>query len=189
MFAKSVEDMSLNSLIKYITKTFHEPLRKDLKKIELLVPYIIENYSKKYPEITHLSELFSQFRKEILKHITREDIVVFPTILKFERLYTDKLINLSDNFEIINSLVNDIQMKNQHMEFNLYLDSIVQLLEGLSIIDDEKIKDFKEFQSIFVNIQKNNVIHAKIENENLYSKGIQLQNELKEKLAHISNDL
>jgi iron-sulfur cluster repair protein YtfE (RIC family) len=58
--------------------------------------------------------LFYQFKTEVLKHVTKEDLVVFPVILKYERIYTDKLINLSDNFEVINSLVNDIVMKNQH---------------------------------------------------------------------------
>jgi hypothetical protein len=61
--------------------------------------------------------------------VTKEDLVVFPTILRFERIYTDKLINLSDNFEVINSMVNDIVMKNQHKEFDLYLSSIIELLE------------------------------------------------------------
>lgn len=184
MFTKNVENMSLTWLVKYITKTFHEPVRKNLQKLDLLVASIIINHTKNYPELVNLQELFYQFKTEVLKHVTKEDLVVFPVILKYERIYTDKLINLSDNFEVINSLVNDIVMKNQHWEFNLYLSSIIELLEW-SDINNKGIKEFETAKSIFISIQQANLVHAKLENEDLYFKWMYLQNKLKEQLSDI----
>ena len=184
MFTKNVENMSLSWLVKYITKTFHEPVRKNLKKLDLLVESIVVSHTKNYPELINLQELFRQFKTEVLKHVTKEDLVVFPTILRFERIYTDKLINLSDNFEVINSMVNDIVMKNQHKEFDLYLSSIIELLEW-SEINNKGIKDFETAKSIFISIKEANVIHSKLENEDLYFKWMYLQNKLKEKLSDI----
>jgi iron-sulfur cluster repair protein YtfE (RIC family) len=44
MFTKNIEDMSLSWLVKYITETYHEPLRKNLIKLDWLVDSIIKDY-------------------------------------------------------------------------------------------------------------------------------------------------
>jgi hypothetical protein len=81
-------------------------------------------------------------------------------------------------------MVNDIVMKNQHKEFDLYLSSIIELLEW-SEINNKGIKDFETAKSIFISIKEANVIHSKLENEDLYFKWMYLQNKLKEKLSDI----
>jgi hypothetical protein len=81
-------------------------------------------------------------------------------------------------------LVNDIEMKNQHKEFNLYLSSIIELM-GWSDINNKGIKDFETAKFIFISIQEANVIHSKLENEDLYFKWMYLQSKLKEKLSDI----
>ena len=48
------------------------------------------------------------------QHITKEDFIVFPTIIKYEKINNDELINISDNLEIMENLVNNVQMKNEH---------------------------------------------------------------------------
>ena len=106
--------MSVRELVEYITKTYHEPLRKDLRAVEAPVYYIINNYSVEFPEFKFLKDLFSQFKNKILKHITREDLVTFPAIINYEQYNNNDLFDLSDNFEIIEKLVNDTKMKNEH---------------------------------------------------------------------------
>jgi hypothetical protein len=75
-------------------------------------------------------------------------------------------------------------MKNQHWEFNLYLSSIIELLEW-SDINNKGIKEFETAKSIFISIQQANLVHAKLENEDLYFKWMYLQNKLKEQLSDI----
>jgi hypothetical protein len=75
-------------------------------------------------------------------------------------------------------------MKNQHIEFDLYLSSIIQLLEW-SNINNKWIKDFDNAKAIFISIQQDNITHAKLENEDLYLKWRVLQNKIKEKLDNI----
>ena len=181
MFEKEVEYMNLKELVKYITKTFHEPLRKDIKNLDVPIEIINDKYSKKYPELWYLQELFSQFKKEILKHITREDFITFPAIIKFERIITDDLIHLSDDYEIMNKMINDVKMINEHLEFDSYLNSIISLLDR-SDANWKKINEFETVKSIFNTIHENNIIHSRLENNNLYSKWEQLQDRLKENL-------
>lgn len=184
MFTKSIEDMSLSWLVKYITETYHEPLRKNLIKLDWLVDSIIKDYIKDYPDLVSLQELYNQFRSEISKHVIKEEFVVFPSIIKFEAIYNDAFIDLTLNHEMIEKLVNDVEMKNQHIEFDLYLSSIIQLLEW-SNINNKWIKDFDNAKAIFISIQQDNITHAKLENEDLYLKWRVLQNKIKEKLDNI----
>lgn len=183
MIDKNIEDMSLVQLVDYITKTYHEPLRKNLKELDILVESLNNNHTKNYPELVHLKDLFWQFKTEILKHITKEDFVTFPSILRFEKIYTDKIIELSDDFELMDKLVNDVVMKNQHTEFNLYLSSIIDLLEW-SDIKNKWVNEYETAKKIFLNIQEENITHSEIENTDLYFKWIELQNKLKNKLKN-----
>jgi iron-sulfur cluster repair protein YtfE (RIC family) len=97
------------------------------------VDSIIKDYIKDYPDLVSLQELYNQFRSEISKHVIKEEFVVFPSIIKFEAIYNDAFIDLTLNHEMIEKLVNDVEMKNQHIEFDLYLSSIIQLLEWSNI--------------------------------------------------------
>lgn len=185
MFTKEVENMSVVELVKYITNTYHEPLRENLNELIWLVKIISEKYAPKYQDIVYLGELFSQFKTEILKHITREDFITFPAIIKYEKIYGDPLINLSDNLEIMEKLVNDVQMKNEHWEFDSYLNSIINLLEE-SDMNDKLIKEFDKAKELFIKIHSDMIEHSRLENHDLYFKWKELQQKLKEKLDNFS---
>lgn len=172
------DDMSAFELVQYITKTYHEPLRVDLRDLAIKVEAIKEKYLFEYNDLELLPELFNQFRSEILQHVTKEDFVVFPTIVKYERIEWDELINITDNIEIIENLVNNVQMKNEHWEFNSYLNSIIHLLNW-STMNDQGIKEFDETKRLFNKIHLDNIIHSKLENEDLYNKWKELQEKLK----------
>lgn len=184
MDSENISGMSILELIEYITKTYHEPMRKNLKILDSLVSSIVENDIKNHPELTHLSVLFSQFRTEILRHVTKEDFIIFPTILKYQRIYTDELLDLSDNFEVMDKLINNVAMKNEHTDFELYLTSIIQLFNWLDI-KVEVSSDLTQAKDIFTHIRHENIRHAEIENNELYFKWKDLQDKLKEKLLDL----
>jgi iron-sulfur cluster repair protein YtfE (RIC family) len=129
MVSENISSMSILEIVDYITKTYHEPIRKNLVILDALVASIVLNDVKTHPELVHLGVLFSQFKIEVLRHVTKEDFITFPTILKYQRIYNDDLINLSDNFEVMDKLINDVAMQNEHTDFELYLTSIIQLLD------------------------------------------------------------
>ena len=129
MNTEDFDNMSVSELVDYITETYHEPLRKSLKKLDFLINNVNIAYLKKYPEIFRLSSLYEQFKSEILSHVTREDLITFPSILRFEKIYNDELIHLSDDFELMTELINEAQFDNQHNEFNLYLNNLINFVE------------------------------------------------------------
>lgn len=184
MSVPEVENLTLKQIVNYITKTYHVPLRKYLRTLDDLIPTLVAENGRDFPQLSHLTVLYTQFRNEILKHITREDFIVFPSILKYEKIYWDHLINLTDDFEVMEKLINDVKMQNDHREFNLYLQATIDLIEWAKI-KEWKIKDLDEARKIFKQIFNDNITHSKIENEDLYLKWIQLQIQLQNKLKNL----
>lgn len=184
MFNENVHEMSMSELVKYITKNFHVPLRQTLKNLEAPVDLIDKEYAQKYSELSYLKELYSQFKKVILKHITKEDFIVFPAVIEYEKISNDNLIDLSDDVEIMEKLVNDVKMQNDHYEFDSYLKQIVDLLEWSSL-NWKKVKEFDKLKAHFIYLQERNVIHSKLENLDLYSKWLKLQDNLKKKIKEL----
>lgn len=184
MFSQNIEEMSMEKLVEYITKTFHEPLRKDLKKLEEPVSIIINEYTSNFPDLVYLKELYTQFKSEILKHITREDFITFPSIIKYEKILSDKYIDLSDNLEIMDKLIYDVRMQNEHSDFEFYLNSIIGLFKW-SKINNTWVKVFENLKLLFIKIHDDLIIHSNLENKDLYSKWLKLQEELKSRLENL----
>lgn len=184
MNTEDFDKMSVSELVAYITETYHEPLRKRLKKLDFLIDSVNVSYLKKYPELFSLNSLYKQFKTEMLRHVTREDLITFPSILRFEKIYTDEMIHLSDNYELIEELVNDAEMINQHNEFNLYLNKLINFVEWFKMSWEDS-NEINIIRSILVNLQKDNIVHAQIEDKDLYLKWKELQKKLKIKLANM----
>lgn len=182
------DNMSVSELISYITETYHIPLRKNIEKLDFLMDIVNTSFLKKYPEFFSLGLLYEQFKNEILAHVTREDIITFPTILKFEEIYNNQLINISNNFDLLNEFVNEAQLVNQHAQFNLYLTKLIRFIDWF-ILSGEKTSDIDMIRSILKNLQNDNIIHSQIENKDLYFKWIELQNKLKNKLEEVKKNL
>ena len=185
MIAEDFDNMSVSDLITYITKTYHEPLRESFKRLDFLIDNVNVTYLKKYPDLFRLNSLYKQFKTEILRHVTREDLITFPSILRFEKIYTDELIHISDNYELMSELINDTEMSNQHNEFNLYLNKLITFVEWFKMSGEDS-NEINLIRSILVNLQKDNLVHSRIEDKDLYFKWKELQNKLKEKLSNMN---
>lgn len=164
---KNANDLSLEDVMDYIIKEFHIPTRKSLENIKELIQDIDDEDIKNFPKLQYLWELYIQFKSEYLKHMENEEIITFPTILKYE-----KIMNLwnRDMLKINDQHLNYVEMRNEHDIFTSYLLSIIELFEGLDL--DRKIK---KIQQEFLDIQEKNVEHADLENDIVYPKWAELQ--------------
>ena len=167
---KNPGTLSIEKITKYIIKDFHIPTRKLLEKLRTKITEINDEDIKAYPKLSYLGELFIQFKSEYLKHMEKEEITTFPTIIKYEKILNSKNITL---LQWDKQYLNYVEMKNEHDSFNSYLTSIIGLFEWLTL--NKKIKNLYNY---FTDIQKNNVEHANLENDIVYPKWEEFQNKL-----------
>jgi len=167
----NLESLSLEEIINYILKDFHIPTKKYLEELKSKVSEIKENDIANFPKLEFLGELFIQFKWEYLKHMEREELITFPTIIKYEKILTNNSKNLKNLNE---TRLNYIEMKNEHDVFASYLLNIISLFDSYENLNFT----LQELSNSFKTIQKNNEEHAYIENNIIYPKWNEFQDKL-----------
>lgn len=165
---KDLNGKSLEKITKYIIKNYHDSNRKVLEKLKFMVNDITDDDIKLYPKLQYLNELFLQFKSEYLKHMEKEELITFPTIIKYEKLLKLEREVLPNDIQL-----NYVEMKNEHDIFGSYLISINELfkIEGMN-------KKIKKLAKMFYDINENNLYHSELENNIVYPTWNDLQNKL-----------
>ncbi len=173
------EKMTMSELIVYLIDTFHAPFKIFLEnKTEKMVSFS-EEYSEDYPKVSYFKDLFYQFRNELVKHVKKEDEIMFPTILKYENSDDNK----PDVWDVIREKgksVDTTQMGNEHNVILYYLNSILDLLENCWM-EWRNIKEFEEIKKSFDWIKKTLAEHINLENKYVYKKWDDMKKESREK--------
>jgi regulator of cell morphogenesis and NO signaling len=77
--------MPLQSLIDHIVSVYHRPLREELPRIGVLAQKVARAHGESHPEMRRLADIFMEFREELLLHMQKEELILFPGIVRLER--------------------------------------------------------------------------------------------------------
>jgi regulator of cell morphogenesis and NO signaling len=74
----------LSELIDHIVQDFHEPARAELERIFPLANRVASVHSERHPELIEVVQEFAQLRGEFTMHMRKEELMLFPWIVKTE---------------------------------------------------------------------------------------------------------
>jgi regulator of cell morphogenesis and NO signaling len=75
----------LTALVRHIQARYHEPLRLELPRLEAMLDKVVSRHGDHLPEtLLPLQRAFNQLQGELLLHMTKEDRVLFPFIVRLE---------------------------------------------------------------------------------------------------------
>jgi len=75
----------LAELIAHIQARFHEPLRKELPRLQAMLAKVVDRHGDRHPEVLPaLQETFAGLQRELLDHMRKEDAILFPAIVGLE---------------------------------------------------------------------------------------------------------
>lgn len=75
----------LGELIGHIQHRFHEPLRLELTRLAAMMAKVVSRHGDHLPEtLGPLAATFRALHDDLLQHMTKEDIVLFPAIVAAE---------------------------------------------------------------------------------------------------------
>ncbi len=155
---------SFSSVIDYIIKKFHNPSRNILIEIEETIDHLYKKYSWKYPELAQVKELFNQYHNIYIKHINREEDILFPKIKKLEeKLKNNEKIDEKEFLEI------EIEIKKQnieHEEFEIYWANFLGILLNSKIME-ENVKEYKDLVIKLEDFKIEAIKHSKLESYHL----------------------
>jgi regulator of cell morphogenesis and NO signaling len=80
---------SLAALTSHIQARYHEPLRAELPRIGDLLARVLRRHGETYPAmLLPLAERFHELTPELLQHLRKEEVVLFPAIVALEAAAT-----------------------------------------------------------------------------------------------------
>ncbi len=77
--------LSLADLGQHIVETHHAYLRRELPRIDRLLEKVVAAHGERHPEVREVRRLFDPFAAELMQHMVKEELVLFPAIARMER--------------------------------------------------------------------------------------------------------
>ena len=85
------EQAPMADLVAHVQARFHTPLRAELPRLTDLLAKVVSRHGEHYPEtLLPLQRTFDEFQRELLDHMQKEDMVLFPAIVALDRGGTDE---------------------------------------------------------------------------------------------------
>jgi len=79
------QDAPLADLIGHIQRRYHEHLRAELPRLSAMMDKVVSRHGERLPEtLLPLQSTFEALKQELLEHMSKEDMVLFPAIKEAE---------------------------------------------------------------------------------------------------------
>jgi regulator of cell morphogenesis and NO signaling len=70
----------LRALIGHILTTYHQPLREELPRLQTMAAKVARVHGAKAPQLARLEEMLVELSTDLLAHMRKEELVLFPAI-------------------------------------------------------------------------------------------------------------
>lgn len=165
----------LDLLTDYIEKTHHKYIEQKTPEIKQLLHKLCDVHGRNHPELFEVKKLFDQSAGQLAMHMKKEELILFPFIRK---MVAAKQKNEKITPPGFGSIKNPIQaMMNEHdVEGDRFKD-IASLTNNYSVPED----GCNTYQYTFLTLKEfedDLHLHIHLENNILFPKSIELENEL-----------
>jgi regulator of cell morphogenesis and NO signaling len=176
IYKNDIEDFpefqSASKLIDFIVKTHHFFTRTELERLSDLLMKVVTRHGENHLELTTLLETFDELCRELLPHMHKEEMILFPYIKHLELSLKN---NLSSPVPPFGSVNNPISM----MMFEH--DSAGELLKKMrEITSDYKLPEgaCMSFRALYFGLEeleKDLHRHIHLENNVVFPKAVELE--------------
>lgn len=167
--------MDLVSLSQYIVNTHHKYVKEAIPVIETHLDKVVNAHSNNHPELNNIRHEFSLLAADMLAHMDKEEKILFPLI---KYLVESKRYNEAPKSSGYGTVKNPIKkMEQEHQSAGNEMEIIHNLSNGFKLPEDAcstytvTYKELEEFE-------KDLFKHIHLENNILFPKAIELENEL-----------
>lgn len=173
--AQNVNDWSLDFLVDYIMNNHHQYVRRMIPVISLHSDKVASVHSSNHPETIRIADLFHEVREELESHMMKEERILFPQIKQM-------VLTKNENSEFFPPPFGTIQnpirmMEHEHTSAGDALYHIRELSKNYSHPEDA-CNTFKALYSELKEFEEDLHKHIHLENNILFPKSIELENQL-----------
>lgn len=162
----------LGELIDHIVATHHEYLRQEMPWIEAKLNKLAEKHAERYPWVVSLRDVFLGLKAELDMHMRKEEMILFPFIVRMEQAALD---GAGPVFAPFGSIRNPItMMEMEHDSAGNALREIRRLSTGYTPPEDA-CSTFRATLDALEKLEADLHLHIHLENNILFPRAIELQ--------------
>lgn len=166
------ERLALPDLVNYIVDNHHEFTRTEMLRLTGLIEKVVWKHGESHPELRELKEGFSRLTNDLIGHMRKEEMMLFPYIHDLVRAKTRSLVPLVPVFGTVSHPIRMMQF--EHEEAGNILHRMRQLTNDYQLPDDA----CPSFRSLYVGLdelEKDLHQHIHLENNVLFPLAIELE--------------
>lgn len=164
----------LNRLANYIETRYHSPLREWVPAIQKFLKRIVKVHGAFEPNLKKVKYLFDQSTSELLDHLQREELIIFPFIRKIVAGGKSKDLLLGPSFQNVKETI--FSLMKEHDQEGEYLEEIRSLTNNYSP-PDYACNTYKVAFALLQEFEISMHQHIHLERDILFPGAIQLENQ------------
>ena len=170
--ARNWQAEPLSELLAHIQGTHHVYTREEIARLGPLFDKVCSVHGGNHPELPHLREVFSGLAEELTTHLMKEEMVLFPYILRMEEAVVAKEPVLPPPFGSVRNPV--AMMMNEHDGAGSALRNMRQISNGYAAPPDACIS-FQTLYSALAAFEADLHQHIHLENNVLFPRAIEME--------------
>ena len=170
--ARNWQAEPLSELLAHIQGTHHVYTREEIARLGPLFDKVCSVHGGNHPELPHLREVFSGLAEELTTHLMKEEMVLFPYILRMEEAVVAKEPVLPPPFGSVRNPV--AMMMNEHDGAGSALRNMRQISNGYAAPPDACIS-FQTLYRALAAFEADLHQHIHLENNVLFPRAIEME--------------
>lgn len=166
------ERMSTGDLVNHIIDTHHEFTRREMLRLSELLEKVAWKHGEKNPELASLKEAFSILTNDLIGHMRKEEMVLFPFIQDLVRAKERSITPLMPPFGTVNHPVR--MMQYEHEEAGNILRKMREMTNDYTL-PEGACPSFGALYAGLQDLEKDLHQHIHLENNVLFPQSIALE--------------
>ena len=162
----------LSELVAHIRSTHHAYTREEIARLGPLFDKVCSVHGENHPELLRLREIFSGLAQELTTHLMKEEMVLFPYVLRMEEAVVASEPVLPPPFGSVRNPV--AMMMNEHDGAGNALRSMRQIGNGYAAPSDACIS-FQTLYQALAAFEADLHQHIHLENNILFPRAIEME--------------
>jgi regulator of cell morphogenesis and NO signaling len=107
------DKMSLTELSNYIVTTHHKYVKHEMPLIFSYMEKVAAKHGEKHPEMLQVLDTFAELKKEMIEHMQKEEVILFPGIRMIE-IQTLTNGEIEGNLSYVESTITMMEQEHEH---------------------------------------------------------------------------
>ena len=163
---------SLGDLVSHITNTHHKYTREEISRLGPLFAKVCSVHGANHPELLQLRDVFAGLSQELATHLMKEEMVLFPYIIRMEEAVIEKALILPPPFGTVQNPVS--MMEHEHDSAGNALRTLREISRGYTTPRDACIS-YQTLYKALADLEADLHQHIHLENNILFPRAIELE--------------